>query len=550
MKTRKWFVGCCVILSTLLFTACAASCEEAFMAEIEKTSQTEEVSQNTAIGDADAFVEELEKAGYYVQAGSYECLDTLKLASEGQLISCFGNNAGSDYFVVKLPPAPEQNAAKGNEKLNWLDEVPTQYDDPDVENYPANPYFSPVGWTFKLQEDEAIVLIGTLPPECRYFSFVNYVFASEMLEGKDYSREKGFFQIPAPEEVGNYHPIFGSISTPINNFNISSAATPNHVEGVPYGSEYVMIITGDKVTNEQVLDALARAGYGKDIVNENPLPAQALSMGLEKGKDTFTVLGRLSQCTSQEEREDYTTNIKDNTIVLRITPQKNENSTRESKPYGQMERVVHGTGAGETVMIPTAKQDLDTIRNNLIKQYGNAYTYEELSSYIAVQEEMTGYLNDRNSQGDNRDASYLMTDDFTLNSDEDFVVVYGINHTKTNKAVYSNAILYSRPMLNGVVSIYDSLFAGSSYAYLPEEHPDRDSYYVYKMARETNTEVIDDYTKIIEYSSGNEKGRFYGVDNGATLLLAYRAYVEKATGIAPAYNEIVHDRAIVFHRIK
>ena len=62
-------------------------------------------------------------------------------------------------------------------------------------------------------------------------------------------------------------------------------------------------------------------------------------------------------------------------------------------------------------------------------------------------EGLTAYFNDTNAQGDNRDASYLMTEDFTLDSDEDFVVVYGVNHTATGKGQYSNAILYARPKM-------------------------------------------------------------------------------------------------------
>ena len=68
-------------------------------------------------------------------------------------------------------------------------------------------------------------------------------------------------------------------------------------------------------------------------------------------------------------------------------------------------------------------------------------------------------------------------------------------------------------------------------------------YYVYKMARTQ----MDDYTALIEYSTGNEKGKFYGVDNGDTLLLAFRAYMDE-TNVGASYYEIVYDRAIVFHK--
>ena len=58
---------------------------------------------------------------------------------------------------------------------------------------------------------------------------------------------------------------------------------------------------------------------------------------------------------------------------------------------------------------------------------------------------------------------------------------------------------------------------------------------------------MDEYTRVIEYSTGNEKGRFYGADNGATLLMAFRAYMDE-TGVGPSYYEIVYDRTIVFHK--
>ena len=163
---------------------------------------------------------------------------------------------------------------------------------------------------------------------------------------------------------------------------------------------------------------------------------------------------------------------------------------------------------------------------------------------IAVPEGMTAYLNDINAQGDNRDAAYTMTKDFTLNSDEDFIIVYGINHTKTKKASYTNTVLYSRPMLNGVVSVYNTSFEGSADRYLDASCKDRDSYYVYKLARTQE----DSYTAVIPYSEGNPQGEYYGVDNGDTLLLAHRAYLEPETGVGPSYYEIIYDRAIVFHK--
>lgn len=89
-------------------------------------------------------------------------------------------------------------------------------------------------------------------------------------------------------------------------------------------------------------------------------------------------------------------------------------------------------------------------------------------------EGLTAYFTDFNAKGDNRDAMYLMTPEFTLDSDED-------------------------------------------------------------------------YTAAIPYSTGNEQGKYYGVDNGNPVLMAFRAYLD-GTGTGASYYEVIYDRTIVFHK--
>ena len=86
--------------------------------------------------------------------------------------------------------------------------------------YPANPFFSPAGWQYKLRADEALVLYTELPPECKYYSFINYIMFTEEKEGKNYKNEKGYFQV-GNEDVGFYHPIFGSIGTSVSDGRVS-----------------------------------------------------------------------------------------------------------------------------------------------------------------------------------------------------------------------------------------------------------------------------------------------------------------------------------------
>ena len=87
-RTQKWLSFAAGMLLILMFGAISAAAEEG--------DRTQTLRSN------------LEESGFYVQQGLFRELDTVKLASEGKLMSCFGNNAGSAYVVFSLPAAPEQ----------------------------------------------------------------------------------------------------------------------------------------------------------------------------------------------------------------------------------------------------------------------------------------------------------------------------------------------------------------------------------------------------------------------------------------------------------
>ena len=475
----------------------------------------------------------LEEDAFYVQQGIYRELDTVKEASAGRLLSCFGNNAGSAYIVFNLPAAPEQDTSLGSEKLGWPDETATVYDDPAIVNAPANPYFAPGGWEYKLRQDEVIVLITPLPGTCKYYSFINYIMFTEDKPGKDYSDIAGMFSV-GNEESGLYHPIFGSIGNSVNMTSI------RHSGDDIFDTEAVIVIGANRDTVSKVTAALNRAGYDDSMINIMPIPAGTYKMGLQKGADTFSFLQRVSQAADKDAYRKYLDQIPERATLYRVTPV----SEAQANPYPNETVIPRGDGTHEAAVLTDAQAHLEAIREALIAKYADEYDYEELAGEIAVPEGLTAYFTDFNAKGDNRDAMYLMTPEFTLNSDEDFVVVYGVNHAKSGKALYANAVLYAKPMLNGVTSIYDSLFEGSADAWLGEDDTEEaDAYYVYKLARTAD----EGFTAAIPYSTGNEQGKYYGVDNGNPVLMAFRAYLDE-TGTGASYYEVIYDRTIVFHK--
>ena len=84
----------CLILALLTVCAFSAAFAEGERAELFKIALSETCD---------------------VQQGHLEYMDTIALASQGKLISCFGNNAGSGYLVPMIPPAPNQDPAPATE---------------------------------------------------------------------------------------------------------------------------------------------------------------------------------------------------------------------------------------------------------------------------------------------------------------------------------------------------------------------------------------------------------------------------------------------------
>lgn len=483
-------------------------------------------------GSSDRVRTLLENDGFFVQDGILYEFDTLRLASEGKLLTCFGNNAGSAYLILNLPPAPEQDAAKGNEERGWEGELPSAYDDPAVENAPANPFFNPAGIHFKLRQDEAVVVITKLPGACKYWSFIAYQMFAAQQEGKDYSNQKGFFGI-GDEQTGLYHTIFASIGAPVNLLNA------RHDGDSPFDTTAVIVLCANSETKERVKTALDQAGYPESMVNFMEIPAGIYRMGLERGRDTFSLFGRISQPEDRAAYDAYMAALPETASVFRVTPRTEIPSAAfDAKPL-----TPRGSGVHEAAQVDSCTQNLDSIRKAIIDQYAKDYDYEELTTEISIIDGLTAYTNDVNANGDVHDAAYLITPDFTLGSDEDFVVVYGVNHAVTGKARYFNAVLHARPLFNGVCTVFDSMVNGTAAEYLPENTKGVDGFYVYKMAR---TEM-DGTTAVIPYSTGNEQGKFYGVDNENPVFVLFRIYLDE-TGVGADYYELINDRVIVFHK--
>lgn len=480
------------------------------------------------------FISALNNRGFIVQEGKLSYIDILKQCSEGKVDNCLGNNAGAPYAVCLLPPAPNQAPSEGQEP-------PIGYKPDDPNNYPANIDYLASGFASKLRPDEAIVLIGRTPPPALYYSFRSYLgFISNKPE-KDYSD----YITAGNDYTGYYHLIFASLGDQLNNYNLWTDNTPKGAPGNTFNSSTIIISTADRNINKQIRNALGIAGYSQDIMNDDNIPIDLVNMGLEAGKDTFIFMMRIALWAQQNIGSQYLNNIDKFIKVLRITP---KIPLSNLAPWAIPTLKIRETGISEYQVVPSCRNDLDYLRNEIIKKYsGTEYDHVDLDLTIGIPDNYNAILRDFNVYGDNRDAVYFKTEIFQLTSDDDFVIVYGINHERTGKAIYSNASFYGAELFNGAAGAFSTVqFPDTAFEFFPEGYENAGFYYVYKMARKAD----EDNTVIIPYSTGNPLGKAYGVDNNQDAFITFRVYLDKIAMVGPYVFDIIWDRVILFTKKK
>ncbi|MFW6035446.1 MAG: hypothetical protein ACOCRZ_04255 [Halothermotrichaceae bacterium] len=479
------------------------------------------------------FIFRLNRSGFTVQEGKLGYIDMLKLCSEGKVDSCLGNHAGAPYAAYILPPAPEQSSCQGRNSSG-------SYKNNRHSRYPANIDYITPGFTYKLRPDEAIVMIGRTPPPAIYFSYRSYLGFAQNNIGKDYSD----VFTTGDEYTGIYHRIFASLGDSLNNFNIWTEGTPDGVYGNSFNSFTIIITTADRHINKQVREVLSSAGFEQSIMNDDIIPPDLVNMGLERGKDTFLFIMRAIMWDNRDIGMEYLKNLENYVRVFRITPDTPQ-SIQNPWPVPYLKN--RETGITEFEELPTARDDLDHLRGEIINRYGSD-EYDHID--LTLNNWFDGYEGiflDKDLLADNRDATYIKTEPFQLTSDDDFVIIYGVNHKRTAKAIFHNASFYGYDLKNGVaVAQISTEFQDSALEFFPMGYNNARYYYLSKFARK----ATDEKTIIIPYSTGNPYGKAYGVDNYEDVLIGFRLYLDQEAMVGPALFDIIWDNAILFTKKK
>ena len=455
-------------------------------------------TENTArvsSGDIDAFSSSLEKTGFTMKLAPFVHVDLIKLYEAGKLANAGGNNANAPYrgILSALPDNIEMKDLKQlspDEMQNWLCNIPG----------------SMQGW--QLNPDEAVVIVAKTPPECVYFSYCGFIFY------KYYEKEK------------RRKWVWTSYNDPLNNLTIKTSGTPNGVKGNPFNQDTIIIITADKGVDQRIRNAAVSAGYPVDIINTYVIPSSMVKLGIGPEFDTLAVGQRMALFADDRAGQEYVNAV---TAAIKVTP-----STRAKlDPFPAPELRVRGTGKTEIDLKPA----LEELREAIIAKHSNL-TAKELKTYVWLPESYDAVQTETYVAGESRDTVYLRSDSLTLGDNPDeFVIVYGVNHAATGKATYANCNFYGEAAWNGVAGIYSTEYAGSAEPYLPG-NPSAKYLYVCKFVRSCGSEKT-----CVPVPTGPKA---HGVQLDEPAFIGFRAYLEPATRVGPAYTELLYDRVIKF----
>jgi hypothetical protein len=445
-------------------------------------------------GSWDSFIANLERDDFIVGEGESVRFDPIGKYCDYSFPNALYANYGAPYASGVIPASPRLPEGA-----------------PDVQDPPIRP-------VFRLDPDEAVVLVGTTPPPETYFSYQIYL-AMRLFPGDT-----------EPSLLLN------SLGDTVNIHTIKTIGPD------PFERPMVMIFTPDRGIDTRIRTALRRAGYPASIINTIVVPSAILKLGFEEDSDIFLISNRNAIFVEQDAGDAYMANP--TFRVLRLTPE--EEGMLDPFPTAPLR--IRGTGQTEIDLTPT----LAHLREAILDFYDPGYTATEYITAPVANEGFDYTQRRLQTLGDTRDALYLgaghlpefgLDGDLTL-ADGEFLIAYGLDHVATGKATYVNINGYdSGPPKMALGSAFPVDLAESAYQYLTPSDPSGELTYAYKISRDCAPDEA--FCLPLTVPDGCRDGSVF-LDDTTPIGVAFRLYLEPGTSIGPVYPEIVYDQIIKF----
>jgi hypothetical protein len=431
--------------------------------------------------------------------------------------------------------------------------------------------------TYRLDPREAIVVLGELPPQARYFGLQSWVFTKEWLTPTSpwVPAAYDFFAGRAPDLVdylfttvpnnGDRLQSFSSVSNNINNVVITAQS------GATFGQTRYFVITPDQAMDRALRDTLGGLGVRPEDVFTEPIPTSDASgsigsLGLGPQDNEF--ITGLRYAMPEDERAASTWRASLPLAVLRI--RENPASDRPAEPFPTFVEDVR-TAVPELPLAPGMSQlvaevcDAAASGPSGLDTTGSGCT--EAPPYPTTR--MIDLLNDlgqfgpecrsigMNCLGDGQDASYFLARSLPLDDGQVYAVV-GTLATETGNATYVGLSINDVSTLKGVANVPDLDVAdptgdltGSAEVF---EQPGQDfgKYFVHFLTRDCSavqglaggacTSITEDMVPRAGDPSAQGDADLLG-----KFSAAVRAYVKPGTARGPDPALQLRPRTLTFH---
>jgi hypothetical protein len=214
-------------------------------------------------------------------------------------------------------------------------------------------------------------------------------------------------------------------------------------------------------------------------------------------------------------------------VVWRLTPR----AVAPAEPHGMPELPARGSGADESDWSDAR----DALEAAVVQRFG-ALGPSSVQGIVPYWRETLACIDSGQScTGDIRDRFVGISPYFQLPLAQDFLVAFGVNHERTGRASYSSVSIQTIDKQRGIASATSRDMVGSARPLL--DHPQVDDLFVVVFARDCGPHSDLVCIEVPWECPGGP---------GSELLkITGRAYLDPATGAAPAEEELLLDKVML-----
>lgn len=346
------------------------------------------------------------------------------------LAACFHTDPAAPFGTLAVPGAPDQARADVDGYWMWGDEPPDH-----------------TTRDFRLRADEAVVWVGRMPPEARYFGY-------------------GTMISTRPDAGGTRQRPLAAVGPPINHLVVAEA-----LGGPPWGETVAIVVSADQATEARVWSWLVESGVPPGAVLVDRIPAELARLGLEPDADTFA---GLFQVVGPADPEAYAAWKADPPAVLRLSPGA---GAPPGAGWPVAPRPARGTGVDESALA------------GALLELGVALAlawpdHAAIPLPVAWSDpDPATCLDALDCQADSHDR-LRATSLPTLLPEGQFAVAYGVNPTRTGKAAAAAIGVHRTATGFGWEFLDDQGLLGTARPWLGDLHPHADDLYAVLLARD------------------------------------------------------------------